>query len=82
MRAHLASSGSSTQADTSLYVSVKIDGERPGASTGHASSAVKLRKGAIQRSIACVRCHSAVCAERLACDFGAVVYRRSFRMSR
>ena len=38
-----------------------------------ASSAVKLRNGAIQRSIACVMCHSAVCAERRASDFGAVV---------
>ena len=61
---------------------MKIDGRRPGANTCHASSAVKLRNGAIQRSIACVMCHSAVCAERRASDFGAVVYRRSFRMSR
>jgi hypothetical protein len=55
---------------------------RPGANTCHASSAVKLRKGAIQRSIAWVMCQSAVCAERRAKDLGAVVYRRSFSTSR
>ena len=54
----------------------------PGANTAQASSAVKLRKGAIQRSMACVICHSAVCALRRARLFGAVVYRRSFSTSR
>jgi len=34
---------------------------------------VKLRNGAIQRSIACEICHSAVCALRRASDLGAVV---------
>jgi hypothetical protein len=44
-----------------------------GAAMAHASSAVKLRKGAIQRSMAWVICQSAVCAERLARLLGAVV---------
>ena len=42
-------------------------------STPQASSAVKLRNGAIQRSMAWVICHSAVCALRRASDLGAVV---------
>ena len=37
-----------------------------GPNTFHASSAVKLRNGAIQRSIAWAMCQSAVCAERRA----------------
>ena len=57
-----------------VAVGLDEDRRRPvGANTFHASSAVKLRNGAIQRSIACVMCHSAVCAERRASDFGAVV---------
>ena len=53
---------------------MKIDGDSAaGANTCQASSAVKLRNGAIQRSIACVICHSAVCAERRAGELGAVV---------
>ena len=52
---------------------MKIDADCPGANTFHASSAVKLRNGAIQRSIAWVICQSAVCALRRASDFGAVV---------
>ena len=52
---------------------MKIDTEGPGANTFQASSAVKLKNGAIQRSIAWVICHSAVCAERRASDAGAVV---------
>ena len=79
MRAHLASSAASGSANCA-YSSRKIDSESP--NTFHASSAVKLRKGAIQRSMACVSCHSAVWALRRASDFGAVVYRRSFSTSR
>ena len=52
------------------------------ANTAQASSAVKLRNGAIQRSMAWVICHNAVCAERRANEWAPVVYRRSFRMSR
>ncbi len=72
MRCHFASSAASG-ASKRANVSVKIDGDLPGARIGHASSAVNERKGAIQRSMACVICHSAVCAERRASDFGAVV---------
>ena len=52
---------------------MKIEAEPCGPNTFHASSAVKLRNGAIQRSIAWAMCQSAVCAERRASDFGAVV---------
>ena len=72
MRCHLASSAASGTSKVEK-VSVKIDGDWPGARIGHASSAVNDRNGAIQRSIACVICHSAVWAERRASDFGAVV---------
>ena len=72
MRAHFASSAASGVPNFQ-YIWVKIDADLPGAKTCHASSAVKLRNGAIQRSIACAICHSAVCAERRASDFGAVV---------
>ena len=70
MRFHLASSPVSAL-PISAYSSKKIDGEWP--NTFQASSAVNERKGAIQRSIACVRCHSVVCAARRAGDLGAVV---------
>ena len=50
---------------------MKIESVPP--NTFQASSAVKLRKGAIQRSMACVMFHSTVCALRRASDFGAVV---------
>ena len=50
---------------------MKIDSDEP--KTFQASSAVKLRNGAIQRSIACVICQSAVCALRRASDLGPVV---------
>jgi hypothetical protein len=50
---------------------VKIDSPLP--QNFQASSAVKLRKGAIQRSIACVMCQSAVCALRRAREPAAVV---------
>ena len=64
---------SSVSAGNCQYVSVKIDAPGAGAAIFHAYSAVKLRNGAIQRSIACAMCHSAVCALRRACEFGAVV---------
>ena len=48
-------------------------GEPAGPITFHASSAVKLRNGAIQRSIAWAMRPRAVCAERRACEAGAVV---------
>ena len=50
---------------------MKIDSDAP--NTPQASSAVKLKKGAIQRSIACVIWCSAVWALRLASDLGALV---------
>jgi hypothetical protein len=46
----------------------KIDSDRP--TTFQASSAVKLRNGAIQRSMACVICHRAVWALRRASEAG------------
>ena len=70
---HFASSAPSRQLSTSLYVSTKIDFFFSGTNTFHASSAVKLRNGAIQRSMAWVMWCSAVCAERRARLFGAVV---------
>ena len=82
MRAHLASSAVVGRRRSASRSRVKIEPLRRGANTAQASSAVKLRNGAIQRSMACVICHSAVCAERRASDFGAVVYRRSFSTSR
>jgi len=80
-RSHLAISAESPDSRCQK-VSAKIENDAPGANTGNASSAVKLSIGAIQRSIACVMCHSAVCAERRAKDLGAVVYRRSLSTSR
>jgi len=83
MRLHLASSaGASPGAGMSQKVSVKMEGERPGANTCQASSAVKLRNGAIQRSMAWVRCHSAVWALRRARLLAGVTYRRSLSTSR
>jgi len=51
MRDHLASSAS-LGVPKSLKVSMKIDSELP--KLCHASSAVKLKNGAIKRSMACV----------------------------
>ena len=70
MVAHFASSASSASGRF-RNVSVKI--ESPPSKTFHASSAVKLRNGAIQRSMAWVMRCSAVCALRRARDLGAVV---------
>ena len=70
MRVHLVSSASSG-VPKSLKVSMKMDSEVPKAC--QASSAVKLKNGAIQRSMACVMRYSTVCAERLANDLGALV---------
>ena len=70
MPAHFASSASSG-ASNCQNVSMKIDSLLP--KKPQASSAVKLRKGAIQRSRACVRCHSAVWALRRSGLLGAVV---------
>ena len=61
-----ASSSASAQASTSLKVSMKIELDWPGANTCQASSAVKLRMGAITRTRHCAMCQSAVCAERRA----------------
>ena len=64
----------------SVKVSKKIDSDLP--NVAHASSAVKLRNGDIQRSMAWVIWCRAVCALRRARDFGAVVYRRSLSTSK
>ena len=50
---------------------MKIDSDAP--NTAQASSAVKLKKGAIQRSMAWVIWCRAVCALRRASDLGALV---------
>ena len=70
MRAHLASSAASGAANSENSAR-KI--ESPCPTSFQASSAVKLKKGAIQRSMACVSRHSAVCALRRASEWGAVV---------
>ena len=88
MRDHLSQQLRVGGAAESANVVVKIDTCSAGAilpaadNTLQASSAVKLRNGAIQRSMAWVICHKAVWAERRASESAPVVYRRSFRMSR
>ena len=70
MRAHLVSKAASAW-PKSTKVSKKMDSEWP--NKPQASSAVKLRNGAIQRSMACVIWCKAVCALRRASDLGAEV---------
>ncbi|EWS64608.1 hypothetical protein Y695_02147 [Hydrogenophaga sp. T4] len=82
MRFHLASSASFADG-SGEKVSKKIEPWLfSPAKWPQASSAVKLRNGAIQRSMALVIWCSAVWAERRARLLGAVVYRRSFSTSR
>ena len=71
MRAHLASSASSGVSKVQNS-SKKIEALVP-PKLRHASSEVNERNGAIQRNMAWVSCHSAVCALRRASDLGAVV---------